>query len=292
MSMLVWRLVLGAVFIATISALCWLDYHAAVPGLWLFPLALLLAVVASEELLSMMGRRGWRPAAWAVYLGNAVIVAANWLPHVPAFAARVGPFDGPAVAFAFSLLLVFLAEMARYREPGRSLTQLAMALFALAYVGWLVTFLIELRFAGGPQAGMAALVSSIVVVKMCDIGAYTVGRLVGRHKMAPRLSSGKTIEGLAGGLAFACLGSWAAFRWIVPGVSGQTAPTASIWLAFGLAVGIAGVLGDLAESLLKRDLGCKDSSTWMPGFGGVLDVIDSLLMAAPVAYVVWICLVV
>lgn len=292
MNMLVWRLVLGAVFIGVISGLCWLDYDAATPGVWLFPLALLLAVVASEELLSMMARHGLRPAAWAIYLGNVAIVSANWASQIPALAGRVGPFDAPALAFVFSLLLIFLAEMTRYREPGRSTVQLAMAVFALAYIGWLLTFLVELRFAGGPQAGLAALASTIVVVKTCDIGAYTVGRLIGLHKMAPRLSSGKTIEGLCGGLAFACFGSWAAFYWIVPALSNQTAPPSWAWFFFGLAVGVAGVLGDLAESLLKRDLGCKDSSTWMPGFGGVLDVIDSLLLAAPVAYVVWTRIVV
>lgn len=285
--MLIWRLVLGAVFIAAISGLCWLDNQAATPGIWLFPLALLLAVVASEELISMMDRQGSRPAAWAIYAGNALIVAANWFPHYAAPGAGHGPFDAPALAFVFSLLMVLLAEMARYREPGRSTLQLATAVFALTYVGWLLTFLVELRFAGGTRAGMAALVSTIVVVKMCDIGAYTVGRLIGRHKMAPRLSSGKTMEGLAGGLAFACLGSWFAFYWIVPGFSAQPAASAAVWIAFGLAVGVAGVVGDLAESLLKRDLGCKDSSTWMPGFGGVLDTIDSLLVAAPVAYVAW-----
>ncbi|HVA46863.1 MAG TPA: phosphatidate cytidylyltransferase [Pirellulales bacterium] len=291
--MLVWRLLLGAVFIGGITVLCWLDYHAATPGVWLFPLAVLLAMLASEELLSMLAARGLRPAAWAIYAGNVAIVAANWVPHVPALVIPVGAFDAPAVAFALSLLVVFLAEMVRYREPGQSTVQLATAVLALAYVGWLLTFLIELRFAGGARLGMAALASLIVVVKMCDIGAYTVGRLIGRHKMSPRLSSGKTIEGLAGGLAFACLGSWSAFHWIVPGLGGLGGPVpVATWLIFGLVVGIAGVLGDLAESLLKRDLGCKDSSQWMPGFGGVLDVIDSLLLAAPVAYMLWCWLVV
>jgi phosphatidate cytidylyltransferase len=107
--------------------------------------------------------------------------------------------------------------------------------------------------------------------------------------MAPRLSSGKTMEGLAGGILFACLGSWLSFSFVLPALGGaaRRAPPGYAWLVFGLVVGMAGVLGDLAESLLKRDLNCKDSSTWMPGFGGVLDVVDSLLLAAPVGYAVW-----
>ena len=125
---------------------------------------------------------------------------------------------------------------------------------------------------------------------MGDTGAYTVGRLIGRHKMAPLISPGKTIEGALGALAFSCLGSWAAFKWIVPLAMKhpelQSHDTWR-WIIFGLLVGAAGMLGDLAESLLKRDVGVKDSSTWMPGFGGVLDILDSLLLSAPVAWFCW-----
>ncbi|HWB08710.1 MAG TPA: phosphatidate cytidylyltransferase [Pirellulales bacterium] len=283
--MLIWRLVLGAVFIGGVAGLCWADYHATAPGIFLLPLALVVATGATREMIDMLRRGGWQPAAWPVYLGNAAIVAANWFSR----SGSLGDFDGPAFAFAFSVIVVFAVEMARYREPGRSSVNLGAAILVLAYVGWLMTFLVELRFVGGPQTGMAALVSLVIVVKMCDTGAYTIGRLIGRHKMAPRLSGGKTIEGLAGGLLFACLGSWCSFRFVVPGLASAALPAlpGQTWLVFGLLVGFAGVLGDLAESLLKRDLGCKDSSTWMPGFGGVLDVIDSLLLAAPVGYVVW-----
>lgn len=133
------------------------------------------------------------------------------------------------------------------------------------------------------------MLSLVIVVKMCDTGAYTVGRLIGRRKMAPVLSPKKTIEGAIGGLVFACLGSWAAFHWLTPAITHSSRPPSPAWgwLAYGLLVAMAGMLGDLAESLLKRDLGRKDSSTWMPGFGGVLDVLDSIILAAPVAYLCW-----
>lgn len=292
-AMLIWRLALGAVFIGGMTALGWADYHADSPGRWLIPLAALLACAASSELIGMMAKAGLQPARWPVYLGNLSMVAANWCGHLPCQKVALGPFDAPAVAFVGALSLVFVVEMARYQQPGRSTMQLASGMLVLAYVGWLTTFLIQLRFLGGNAMGMAALATMIVVVKMCDIGAYTVGRLVGRHKMTPRLSGGKTWEGLFGGLAFACFASWCAFRWLLPAVASNTSafPSAYAWLTFGLLVGIAGVLGDLAESLLKRDLGCKDSSTWMPGFGGVLDVLDSLLFAAPIAYLAWCWLI-
>lgn len=291
--MLIWRLVLGAVFIGGVSALCWADYYATTPGNWLFFLALPLSLAASGELIAMFRRLGserggWQPAAWPIYLGNAAIVASNWIALLTT-AKTIGAFSFTAVTFALSVILIFVVEMARYREPGQSTIQLATAIFCLTYVGWLVSFLAQLRVLGDRYVGMAALVSTVIVVKMCDIGAYTFGRLVGRHKMAPRLSGGKTIEGLFGGIGFACLGSFCSFNYLLPALASgrQPAPAAYSWLVFGFFVGVAGVLGDLAESLLKRDSGCKDSSTWMPGFGGVLDVVDSLLFAAPVSYVLW-----
>lgn len=286
--MLVWRLLLGTVLIVALLALCWADAHAATPGVWLFPLALIITILASGELLGLFHARGIRPVAWVVYAGNIAIVSANWRVNLPA-GPLSGPFDAPALALAWACVLAFLAEMVRFREPGRSFEPLAATLLALVYIGWLMSFLVQLRLLGGGWQGMAALASMIAVVKMGDTGAYTVGRLLGRHKLAPRLSSGKTVEGLIGGLVFAAFASWAVFDWLAPRrapASANTAPEFG-WLAYGLVVGIAGVIGDLAESLLKRDAGRKDSSTWMPGFGGVLDIVDSLLFAAPVAYGFW-----
>ena len=129
---------------------------------------------------------------------------------------------------------------------------------------------------------------------MGDTGAYTVGRLCGgrffRRKLAPKLSPGKTIEGAIGGLAFACIGAAVAFEWLVPQMIGDSTgggTSVGRWLFFGLVVAAAGMVGDLAESLLKREAGRKDSSDWLPGFGGVLDLLDSILFAAPIAYLCW-----
>ncbi len=286
--MLSWRLLLGATFIAGLAALCWADYHAPTPGIWLLPLALALSVLASSEMLWLFASRNLRPLAWPIYLGNALAVIANWAPHFTLLGKEMGPFGWPMAALALGLIGAFVGEMRRYTGPGRVTEQLASAVLALAYVGLLLSFVIQLRLFGGVW-GMPALLSLVIVVKMCDTGAYTVGRLIGRHKMTPLLSPGKTIEGLCGGLAFACFGSWVAFQWLFPQLTGGASRAAPEWgwLAFGLLVGLAGVIGDLAESLLKRDLGQKNSSSWMPGFGGVLDVLDSILLAAPVAYLCW-----
>ena len=107
--------------------------------------------------------------------------------------------------------------------------------------------------------------------------------------MAPSLSPNKTIEGAIGALVVACLTSWATFRWLLPSPTGPevAGEPSQGWVLFGLLIGVAGIVGDLAESLLKRGAARKDSSDWMPGFGGVLDLLDSVLLAAPVAYVCW-----
>lgn len=296
--MLRWRLILGTLIIAALVGLFWLDYQVAIPGLVLLPLLVVLVVLASQEMLHLAGAGGMRPVPWVVYGGNLLVAAGSWLPTVlgqlPAASAwprgsmwltSVTMAQGTMLALGLSILVAFSAEMARYQKPGRAMVNLAAAVFALVYVGLLMGMIVQLRVIWG----LGALASLVIVVKMGDIGAYAVGRLIGRHKMSPTISPGKTREGAVGALAFACLGSWATFHWLVPLT---TPPDASLtpwwgWLLFGLLLGSVGMLSDLAESLLKRDVGVKDSSRWMPGFGGVLDIIDSLLLSAPVAYACW-----
>ena len=148
--------------------------------------------------------------------------------------------------------------------------------------------------------GVGAMAAWIISVKMGDIGAYTVGRLFGSNKMSPTISPGKTVEGALGALVFALIGSWISFHGIVSvrrppfmasmhgsRLMSNRSGLPSGWIIFGLLMGSVGMLGDLAESLLKRDVGCKDSSAWMPGFGGVLDILDSLLLSAPIAWLCW-----
>ncbi len=173
-------------------------------------------------------------------------------------------------------------------STGRATVNLACEVLSFVYVGLLLTFVVQITFGSGGR-GLLALLSLIVVVKMGDTGAFTVGSLIGRHKMAPHLSPGKTWEGAAGAMLFAVIGSWVVFHLLRPRlIAGEMGgPTTWQWVAYGLLVGITGMVGDLAESLLKRDAGQKNSSAWMPGLGGVLDVLDSILFAAPVAYICW-----
>jgi phosphatidate cytidylyltransferase len=234
-----------------------------------------------------------------IYAGVLITVIAAGSPVFwPSWAggSRVNGFAWFAIALAMGLIMAFVAELRRFNSSGMATTNIARASFAILYVGALVSFLVWLRLLYTPpwgtdgRWGMVALLSLISTVKMSDIGQYTVGRLIGRHKLAPAVSPGKTWEGAAGGLLFAIVAALIVFQWgtgwIVGSSSATTGPIRIV--LFAVAVAAAGMIGDLAESMLKRDAGVKDSSEWMPGFGGVLDLLDSLLVAAPVAYVFWV----
>ncbi len=292
--MLRWRFILGALFIAALVGLCWLDYHAARPGVFLLPLAVLLALAGAGELLAMFRKRGHSTLPWVVYSGTLVTVLASgapvYFPNEWLTATPIGHLGWLAIGLAAGFAIAVIAELKRYAAPGRSTTDLALSCLAIFYAGGLMGFLVQLRMLQGSpwgddgRWGMLALASLIATVKMSDTGQYTAGRLFGRHKLAPSVSPGKTWEGAVGGVLFAMVTAWLVPIW---GNSAITAKDAVAVTAFAMAVAAAGIIGDLAESMLKRDAGVKDSSTWMPGFGGVLDLLDSLFGAAPVAYLFW-----
>ena len=296
--MLRWRFLLGTLIIAALVGLCWLDMGAAVPGLYLMPVVVVLAVMATRELLDLAAAAGLHPLRWTIYVGNILLVMGGWLVLPQLQLNNIWPVqwghptnvlhaaqNGVILAFVAAVLLVFVGEMRRYRKPNGNLANIATGVFALVYVGLMLCFAVQLRIFWG----VGAVAAWIITVKMGDSGAYLFGRLFGRHKLAPLLSPGKTIEGAVGALAFACLGSWLAFQLMVPFTTPLLWGSCPWWgwIAFGLLVGTAGIFGDLTESLLKRDVGRKDSSEWMPGFGGVLDILDSLLLSAPVAWFCW-----
>jgi phosphatidate cytidylyltransferase len=136
-----------------------------------------------------------------------------------------------------------------------------------------------------PDSGIFFMLFTLVVVVWCDAGAYFAGRAYGRRKLAPKVSPGKTVEGAIGGILAGILGGA-----VAKGVFDSFWPSLSAsldWLAvllFGLALSVVGILGDLIESLLKRDAEKKDAGWLLPGMGGVLDRIDSPLLAIPVMY--------
>jgi len=267
------------------------------PGIWSLPLLVGLAVAGAQELLGMYAVKGYHPSRWGVYTGVVLTALGGAVPVIMALAWKPYPENCPvgrtgwiAVGLATGTGVALLAEILRYKRPGNSTVHVALSVFAMAYTGALMAFMGNLRLLGGDnELGMAALLSMVVVVKAGDIGAYATGRLIGRTKLTKRLSPGKTIEGAVGGVVFSALSAWAFFEFAVPAITGKASAT-PLWgaLLYGVSLAVAGMIGDLGESMLKRDLGVKDSSTWLPGLGGILDFMDSLLAAAPVALLFWV----
>jgi phosphatidate cytidylyltransferase len=295
-----WRLISAAVILAVLLALVWLDASqtGGLPaGAWLLPVLIAVSVLATGEMLRLFAVKDFRPLRWPLFLGNFAIPLAASAPVVLALLGqsgqssdRLGPLGWPLLALVLSAIVVIGAEMHRYRQPGASVVNIALGVFTLVYVGLLFSFLALLRLFHDAQWGLLALVSVLAVTKFADVGAYTFGRMFGRHKMTPLLSPSKTWEGAAGGIATACAISWACFHFLGPLLvaQGYREPPLVASLLYGLILAAAGMHGDLAESLLKRDTERKDSSTWLPGLGGVLDIIDAVLVSAPCGYLCWV----
>lgn len=157
-------------------------------------------------------------------------------------------------------------------------------LFGVMYVAFMLNFLTKLLMAWGDMDGRWLVLYLIVVVKTSDIGAYFTGCHLGRHKLIPRISPAKTWEGCAGGLLAGVLASLI-FQALRRGSLDVVAVTVMDAVFLGLLLAVFGIIGDLAESLLKRAAGVKDSGTLFRGMGGILDVLDSLLFSAPALYV-------
>ena len=173
------------------------------------------------------------------------------------------------IASLFTFVLLFIR-----RENSQALSSISVTMFGLLYIAWFFSFFIKLKFL--PQ-GPLLVVFLILVTKMGDVGAYFVGRSIGKHGLIPRISPNKTVEGTIGGLIFSVASAL---------ISKSYLPNYSIWhlLTLGLLLGMLAQVGDLAESLIKRDCNAKDAGRNISGFGGMLDVIDSLLFTAPIFY--------
>ncbi|MBU8871573.1 MAG: phosphatidate cytidylyltransferase [Gemmatimonadales bacterium] len=240
-------------------------------GLFFLFLVNLIIFLGLREFYVLMAAKGYRPFE---VLGYFCALSISW------YAWREG-ITVPLILTA-SLLLIMIREVFR-KDMSNSLEHMAVTVFGIMYVGWLGSHLVMLRqlpltvgaedYIGARLVFMAALVTWAA-----DTGAYIMGVALGRHPLIERISPKKTKEGAVGGLIGAALAGWGCSNTIVPFLT----PLSGITL--GLVAGVAAILGDLVESLIKRDVGIKDSAELIPGHGGVLDRFDSLLFTAPVLY--------
>ena len=249
--------------------------------------ALLLSLLVVKELFMVFAVV---LAGFASYeLAQALRKGEYSVPRIPTVASAVtavpfayyGGAGGQFLAVLGGILLVTLWRLAeqfaaRSRTSGRMLARdLAAGAFVQGYVTFLATFAVVLTAADGGQWWTLAFV---IVAISADTGAYAFGLMFGRHPMAPVISPKKTWEGFAGGAGVS----------VIAGLLLSVLLLGNTWwfgLIFGIAIFLSATLGDLAESLVKRDLGIKDMSSWLPGHGGFLDRLDSILPSAAVAFV-------
>ncbi len=311
-TMLRQRLIFGSLMFAALGAVLHLDNlldrfgrqaasvsdplpwpGAGVPGLLMMVVFALLIALAARELCAVFRAKGVDSGTATIMLsalaGFFAMVAMDFGGDAPLHSAAL------ASLLAFVFVAALIAHSFRRQRVDGAIASAAAALFSLVYLGLLPGFYLAIR-----SAHSAWVVAAIIVITKCaDSGAYFTGRLIGRHRLIPWLSPGKTWEGLAGALVAAALCA-TLFAWLFNTCGGagvwaqHDGSTHRLWVErpyrygavmFGGAVlGLAGHLGDLIASLLKRDAGIKDSGSTIPGFGGLLDVFDSPVVAAPVAY--------
>jgi len=275
------RVALGLCVAAGFLGLMWLD--TLLPGGPIFHLLIgLLMVGTLLEVYALMGRNHGEPMRMPALALVAALVAADYAMHVAGArwhwcplkpdAAPLCSFYALAGVGAVAGVWVLALAHLLARPPQRWLAGAPAAVCGFLYVWLNGAHLFPLR-----ALGIGYVFALLAAAKLGDAGAFFAGRRWGRHKLAPRASPNKTIEGAAAGLLASVAGACAMA--LIFALRGQP----GFWALFGLAVGLAGQVGDLVASAIKRSAGAKDSGTLLPAFGGLLDVVDSPLMAAPVA---------
>ncbi len=231
-------------------------------------LVALIVIEAVREFGALARLRGIKLAV-PVATAGAVALVTSWFWHA-SFGVSLGLYLSLTLVASFAALLIYQYCTAGFDQI---MTQCGAGCLALMYLGIMGSFGLAIRI----EYGLWALLMFVAVIKASDIGAFTVGRLIGKHKFAPRVSPGKTWEGLGGAMAFAS---------VVAVVFALTTGLMSwpVGILFGMIFAVVGQLGDLTESMFKRDAQAKDSAASVPGFGGVLDVLDSPVFAAPFVY--------
>src|SRR3954451_18894442 len=220
---------------------------------------------------------------------TAMVCGATMLVGSFYYFSKVGPaqsYDFEMTVLLGFLLTVFTRQMFESLRDDAPLRTMAYTLFGLLYVLWLYNFITKIvyvvpRSPTGAVTGQFYVLYLVAVTKFSDMGAYLTGSLIGRHQMIPHISPKKTWEGFFGALVFSLLASWGMWKLMplhLPGLSLTHA------IVLGLLLGFAAVIGDLAESIVKRSTGVKASGNLLPGIGGALDLVDSLLFTAPLLF--------
>jgi phosphatidate cytidylyltransferase len=242
----------------------------------------LLAATGLMEFYGLAEKRGLVCFKWCGLLGGILLTVGTFLN----LTGHLGTSGSPARVndFETGFLILFVLGLCVRQFVSKSNTTgiaaIAATLFGLMYVPWLLNFTQKINFFPNVE-GRFFLLYFILVTKFSDMGAYSVGSLIGRHKMIPRISPGKTWEGFGGAIVVSTAASLVFIHFFGDKMAGMN------WLhaiVLGVLLSLTAVIGDLIESLFKREAGVKDSGKFFPGIGGILDLLDSLLFNAPIMY--------
>ena len=244
----------------------------------------IFGMVALLEFYTMLDHKGLPNFKIVGLICGAIMLVGSFY-----YFSRMGPsrsYDFEVASLVFFLLTMFTREMFARLRDDQPLQAMAYTLFGLLYILWLFNFMTKIvylmpRSSTGAVTGQFYCLYLIAITKFSDMGAYLTGMAIGRHPLIPHISPKKTWEGFFGALAFSLLASVGLYK-LMPGHLSVLTSTHAVIL--GLLLGFAAVIGDLAESIIKRSTGVKDSGVLLPGIGGALDLIDSLLFTAPLLF--------
>ncbi len=273
---LITRVASSMVGIPLLLALMFVETSPKLPGIVFTAGVALIALLCTGEYVRSVRPR-FHPNAGVAYIAVVILQFAAWSVS----RGQLGQLL-PMFLVVLTIATLILQVLRREQEP---LANLGVTFFGVIYVGWLLSYLVQIRSIPGmlapwpfpPLATGAWLVLYLLLITwLSDTGAYLVGARLGKTKLAPNLSPKKSVEGAIGGLVFATItavgfGFWFQLPW-------------QHTLILGPLLSLLGQIGDLCESALKRDLGIKDFGGIMPGHGGLLDRFDSILFTAPIAY--------
>lgn len=278
MSSLGTRVIFGTAMLGAFFGILYLDYTLQ-SDIGLGLIAILAGSAGLLEFFKIVGNNGFNPfkivgfiSGVRIFVGPWVSVRGDTKPVFHLYLANSG--TGTLV---FLIILLFIIQ-GLTRDLRGAAKNISITIFGVLYIFFLLSFVMLIRHLPDGN-GLQAVITVLLISKGGDIGAYLFGSKFGRHKLCPTISPNKSIEGAVFGLFLGLL--IAVGLWISPSTRILPLP----WvIPFSLIVGIAAMFGDLTESILKRDANVKDASKSIPAFGGMLDVIDCLLISLPVAY--------
>jgi phosphatidate cytidylyltransferase len=271
-TVVLWTVILAGLF----SGITWIS-----DGLFLLVI-FLLALAGLAEFYGLAEKRGLACFKWCGLLGGALLMVGTFLNltgHIGTSGspARVNDFE---TGFIILFVLGLCVRQLIARDGTNGIAAIGTTLLGLMYVPWLLNFIQKINFFPGVE-GKFFLLYFILITKFSDTGAYVAGSLIGRHKMIPRISPGKTWEGFAGAIFLSTAASLVFVHFFGDKMAGMNRFHA---VALGVLLSLTAVIGDLIESQFKREAGVKDSGKLFPGIGGILDLLDSLLFNAPIMY--------